>query len=183
MQTIIARWQTWSQNGLEHLVLKTGEAGIEADSALIGITGSEQFAARYRLSCNQDWAVRRIKIEIIGREDILEFKSNGSGEWKDRNDNPQPQFQGAIDIDISATPFTNSLPVNRLKLNFNKSQDLLVVYINLPDLNVNIDRQRYTCLETGRLYKFESLDLDFSQILEMDRDGLVLSYPGLFRRS
>jgi hypothetical protein len=45
--------------------------------------------------------------------------------------------------------------------------------------------QRYTCLEKsdrGGLYRFLSLDGEFTADLPVDAGGLVLDYPGLFRR-
>ena len=47
---------------------------------------------------------------------------------------------------------------------------------------VTTDRQRYTCLEPDRRYRYESLDRDFTREIEVDDDGLVVTYPGLFRR-
>ncbi len=47
------------------------------------------------------------------------------------------------------------------------------------------DRQRYTCLELnadGGLYKYEGLESDFIAELPVDSDGLVIDYPGLFKR-
>ena len=42
-------------------------------------------------------------------------------------------------------------------------------------------QQRYTNLGGGR-YRFESLDDDFTADLTVDEAGLVVDYPGLFRR-
>jgi hypothetical protein len=44
------------------------------------------------------------------------------------------------------------------------------------------DRQRYTCLEPLRAYRYESLDSDFVREIQVDQNGLVVTYPGLFRR-
>jgi hypothetical protein len=52
----------------------------------------------------------------------------------------------------------------------------------VPSLNVTADPQRYTCLEPMRRYRFESLDSDFVREIEVDKNGLVVLYPGLFRR-
>jgi len=49
-------------------------------------------------------------------------------------------------------------------------------------LTVTIDPQRYTCLEPMRRYRYESLDSDFTREIEVDLDGLVVVYPGLFKR-
>ncbi len=44
------------------------------------------------------------------------------------------------------------------------------------------DPQRYNCLDPGRLYRYESLASGFAREIEVDPDGLVLAYPGLFER-
>jgi hypothetical protein len=51
-------------------------------------------------------------------------------------------------------------------------------------LDVRAVDQRYTCLQTsahGAVYRFESGD--FSADLSVDRDGLVIDYPGGWRRA
>jgi hypothetical protein len=52
----------------------------------------------------------------------------------------------------------------------------------LPELTVTTDRQRYTCIEPNRRYRYESLDSDFTRDIEVDGHGLVVTYPDLFRR-
>jgi hypothetical protein len=93
-----------------------------------------------------------------------------------------PQLGGAVDIDISITPFTNTLPIRRLNLRTGQSEEILTVYIRVPGLSITTDRQRYTCLETGRRYRYDSLDSDFTREIEINVNGLVVIYPGLFRR-
>lgn len=44
------------------------------------------------------------------------------------------------------------------------------------------DPQRYTCLEPHKLYRYESLDSDFTRDITVDENDLVIEYPGLFRR-
>ena len=64
-------------------------------------------------------------------------------------------------------------------------EDLAVVYLAVPELALEPAQQRYTCLEkspTGGLYRFESLASGFQVDLPVDADGLVLDYPGVFRR-
>ena len=93
-----------------------------------------------------------------------------------------PGLDGAIDVDISATPFTNTLPIRRLQLAPGDSAEIRTAYIHLPDLEIVRDPQRYTCLEPLRRYRYESLDSDFVREIEVDADGLVVTYPGLFKR-
>ncbi|MCL4245981.1 MAG: putative glycolipid-binding domain-containing protein, partial [Candidatus Dadabacteria bacterium] len=88
----------------------------------------------------------------------------------------------AIDVDIFPTPFTNTIPIRRLGLGAGQSADIIVAYIKLPEMSVTSDPQRYTCVMPLKIYRFESLDSDFKCDIEVDEDGLVVSYPGLFRR-
>ena len=87
-----------------------------------------------------------------------------------------------MDVDITATPFTNTLPIRRLGLGAGAAADITTVYITVPDLTITTDPQRYTCLEPNRSYIYESRDSDFRRQIETDERGLVLTYPGLFRR-
>jgi uncharacterized protein len=51
---------------------------------------------------------------------------------------------------------------------------------------VGPERQRYGCLEAqadGGLYRFEALPSGFTAELPVDAEGLVIDYPGLFRRA
>ena len=97
-----------------------------------------------------------------------------------------PELDGCIDVDISATPFTNTLPIRRLGLEPGESEELAVTYVRVPELLVGAERQRYSCLEAqanGELYRFEALPSGFTAELPIDAEGLVIDYPGLFRRA
>ena len=88
----------------------------------------------------------------------------------------------------SATPFTNTLPIRRLALQPGSSATLNMLYIAIPQMHIEVAEQRYTCLEvtaSGGQYRYESLANGvswFTAELAVDNEGLVLDYPGLFRR-
>jgi hypothetical protein len=92
-----------------------------------------------------------------------------------------PEFDGCLDIDISATPFTNSLPIRRLHLQPGQAEEIRVLFIDVPTLEIEHADQRYTGLADGAV-RFESLGTDFVRELAIDPDGLVVTYPGLFTR-
>ena len=181
-RTLDARWQDWSGEGLEHLSLREAPDGIAAESVILSPPGVPIFAARYRILCDARWRARRLEVSLVGQDRGLELSSDGAGLWSDGSGAHRPDLAGATDVDLSATPFTNTLPIRRLELGGGQSATIRVVYVQLPDLTVSIDRQRYTCLEPGRRYRYESVDSDFTREIEVDDDGLVMTYPGLFRR-
>lgn len=180
---IIARWQDWAGDGIEHLVLRQTSSEVVAESAVITKLDGKPLALRYRIRCDLNWRVRKVELARIGDDRQIELASDGVGNWLDGAGKAQPQLGGAIDIDISATPFTNTLPIRRLALPHGKSGEIIAVYILLPDLTITTDRQRYTRLDAdGRRYRYESVDSDFTREIEVDEPGLVVTYPGLFRR-
>ena len=180
--TIVARWQDWSGSGLEHLCLRKTADRIVAEAAVLGSAEDELFAIRYRILCDKFWRVKEVGLERIGFDRSIKLAGDAAGNWMDGSSVPLPQLRGAIDVDISATPFTNTLPIRRLSMRLGQSEEILAVYIQVPSLAVSTDRQRYTCLEAGKRYRYESVDSDFTRDIEVDEHGLVVNYPGLFRR-
>jgi hypothetical protein len=168
--------------GLEHLVLREDEDGIRADSLVIGQADGEPLAARYSIVCIGEWRTRAVAVTLVGQGERVQISSDGAGNWRDASGDPIEVLNGAFDVDITATPFTNTLPLRRLGLGAGESADILVAYIDVPSLTVTADPQRYTCLEPMRRYRFESLDSDFAREIEVDEHGLVVLYPGLFKR-
>ena len=178
---ILARWKDWTDIGREHLVLKETADCVFAESVIIADVDGESIAVRYRITCDPTWRVRRAEVGRVGDDGPRVLESDGLGNWRDSAGIVQPQLSGAIDIDISVTPFTNTLPIRRLNLNKGDAAEILVVYFQLPSLAISTDRQRYTHLAGGR-YRYESIDSDFTRDIEVDEHGLVITYPGLFRR-
>jgi hypothetical protein len=179
----VARWQDWSGKSIEHLVVRVDPDEIVAEAAILATIDDDTFAARYRILCDRSWRVRKVEVGQIGHDRTVELGSDGAGNWVDASGTPLAQLKGAIDIDISITPFTNTLPIRRLRLQPGQSEEILAVYVQLPDLTVTTDRQRYTGLEPGRLYRYESINSEFTRDIEVDDQGLVVTYPGLFRRT
>ena len=67
-----------------------------------------------------------------------------------------------------------------------ESAEISVAYFDEADLQPWPEPQRYTCLEKGTgggLYRFLSLYGGFTADLPVDAEGLVLDYPGLFKRA
>jgi hypothetical protein len=181
-QSIVARWQDWDAKGIEHLVLREGARAIVAESVVVGSADGAVFALRYRIRCDKSWRVRSAEVDLLGSDRKIEIVGDGKGNWSDASGKRLPKLTGAIDIDLSATPFTNTLPIRRLKLRDGQSAEIVAVYILVPALTMTTDPQRYTCLEPRKRYRYESIDSDFTRDIEIDNRALVVTYPGLFRR-
>ncbi|WP_420961356.1 putative glycolipid-binding domain-containing protein [Brucella sp. IR073] len=176
------RWRSTEGEGLEHLVLTPLDGGIHADSVVIGERGGLPYGIRYRIYCDPNWTVRAFTIESMTGQHLA-LMSDGEGHWRTPAGEAQPQFDGCIDIDLSGTPFTNTLPIRRLSLTPQAgTAKLTMLYVPFDSFEPFRDGQHYTCLEQERLYRYETEDRSFTADLPVDEDGLVLDYPGLFER-
>lgn len=85
-------------------------------------------------------------------------------------------------LDIPPTPFTNSLPINRLRVKKGEEHQIRVIYLDLLEKQIKPVRQQYTRLsETAYLY--QNVPNDFEAKIEVDEFGLVVDYPLLFIRT
>ena len=181
-RVIIVRWQDWSGKGVEHCVVRCARTSYSADGVVISGADGQDFAVRYQIRCDGSWILQHASIQIVGEQRKVELMSDGTGKWTDASGNRLPALAGAIDIDLSVSPFTNTLPIRRLQLAKGSSAEIRAAYVHFPDLAIVGDPQRYTCLEPLQRYRYESLDSDFVREIEVDEDGLVVTYPGLFKR-
>ena len=179
IQTRIIRWREDEAAGIEHVVVAQSHDAICFDGVVV--PGDPGFAATYRIECAPDWSVRRLDVGLVGRAVRLRLGHDGQGRWW-RDGRPEAALDGILEPDLSISPLTNSFPIRRLGLGRGEGADIRAAYVSFPDLEVSADPQRYTCVEPGRLYRYDSRDSDFTRDIEVDGDGLVIDYPGLFRR-
>ena len=179
-------WTPWNEPGLEHLHLVQDNEEVVADGGIIGMKEGKPFCIWYEIHCDAQWRVRRLSLDLLGRDaQWIRLQADGKGHWSTIHGESLTALNGCIDIDISATPFTNTLPIRRLQLARSQSSEIKVVYIAVPEMELKPAMQRYTCLEIkayGRLYKYESLPSGYTNEFWVDTDGLIIDYPGLFRR-
>ena len=178
-------WSNQAATGLEHFYLRRGDDEIMADGIVIGVDENVAFCIRYTINCDLKWQVRKVVVRSLDEnEQTVRLVSDGFGNWTNESGHLVPELRGCFDIDIAATPFTNTLPIRRLGLISGESAEIKVVYFTIPEMRVSVEPQRYTCLEAssaGGKYKFESLDGGFTAVLTVDADGFVEDYPQLFK--
>lgn len=155
---------------------------LPTDAALSGFVGTRGVVdtpdgrLAYRVETDADGVFRLADLAIGGRTLALSFSD---GRWL-VNGEHRGDLDGATEIDIQATPLTNTLPIRRLDLAVGESADIDTAWIAVPALTVVRDPQRYTRVGE-RQWLYESRDSDFRAVLTVDDEGVVLDYPGLFR--
>jgi hypothetical protein len=178
-----ALWTPWDGIGLEHLRLTTRPERVSADGLVVTVCAGQIYRVNYEVRCDARWRVRELRVtaQATGSLTSLTLNGDGGGHWTSPDGAPLPALDGCVDVDLAFSPFTNTLPIRRLALKPGAAAELAVVYVALPALEPAPDGQRYTCLAPNH-YRYDSLASDFTAELPLDADGLVLDYPGLFRR-
>ena len=179
-------WQpTWNPDheavGLEHLLL----SDTEASAVVLAIDETAgPFRLSYRLAWGRSWQLRQadLLVDTDQASRALSLRTDSQGHWRDGNNRTLRELEGCLDIDIWPTPFTNSFPIRREPMAVGERRVFRMAWVSAPELTVQAKPQAYTRL-AERLYRFESLDGSGFQVdLPVDEDGIVLDYPGLFRR-
>jgi hypothetical protein len=167
--------------GLEHLLL----SATRADAVVLAFDEDRgPFRLRYHLAWEASWQLHEaeLTLETGHATRSLILRTDGQGRWRDGHGRAMDELEGCMDIDIWPTPFTNSFPIRRTPLAVGERREFLMAWVDGTKLTVHAQAQAYTRL-AERLYLFESLDRSgFQAELPVDEDGIVLDYPGLFRR-
>ena len=182
MQTNLL-WAGREYHSIENCLVDTTNKGSEITSTIIGHYDNKIYQVEYRIKTNHNWET--VFFEINSRHNnriqSLLFEGDGKGNWTSNNKQAS-QFKGCIDIDIPLTAFTNTLPINRLKLIQDQEQEIQVIYLDLLEEQIKPVRQKYKRLSNTE-YHYENVPNDFEANIQVDESGFVIDYPMLFVRT
>lgn len=175
----IIRWRSLQAPGLEHFRITQMPDAIHAHSILLGEHDGRPFGVHYTAMLSPNWVFRSLDVE---RDDgqTLALTRDDEGRWT-CNGVDRPDLAGCVDIDISGSPFTNSLPIRREMLAPYEPTRFVMAFVPLDSLAPFPDGQVYTDLGHGK-YRYQAEDRSFSAEIQFDEDRLVVSYPPLFER-
>ncbi|TDE10965.1 putative glycolipid-binding domain-containing protein [Jiangella asiatica] len=171
-------WTALSWPAIEHLDLRADRSSVVADAVVVALDGRPTRLG-YRIVAAPDWTVRRLELRPHGEPDLV-LERRAGDRWYDGAGVERHELAGCVDVDIALTPFTNTLPIRRVGLAAGDSADLRMVYVQVEHgLDVIAVDQYYMRLGADT-YRYRSGD--FTADLTVDVDGLVIDYPGLWRR-
>ncbi len=177
-------WSRLDEPGTEHLRLTEEQHSITANGLIIAVTDNVPYRISYTIHCDAFWRVHEVRVELLdSHTPKLHLRANGKGNWTTDANEHVASLIGCIDVDISATPFTNTLAIQRLNLAVDEIAEITVAYIKVPEMRVTSVKQRYTCLDSsGERYQYAGYPSGYQAEITVDRDKLVIEYPELFTR-
>lgn len=168
-------WSTWNGDGVEEVTLQWENEGWTAS----GVVARER--VQYVLRLSPSWQVRQFLLFRDLDEPDLWLATDGSARWGEMNGAHRVELDGCYDIHLAITPFTSTLPIKRLPLHVGDTADIPVVHVDAETLEARPELQRYARVGTHR-WVFTQLESGWTQDFDVDDHGVVIDYPGLFRR-
>jgi uncharacterized protein len=156
--------------------------GIHGHGLAVGKTdGDIPFAIEYDLALTADWDIKEGSIKSLLDDRFIKLVHKGN-QWYDGADHHLVEFDGVDLVDISISPFTNTLPIRRLKFEGNQPQVVDIIYFDENKFSLRRVKQIYS--QVGELtYQYRDTEIpDFVSDIMVDNDGLVIDFPGIFRR-
>jgi uncharacterized protein len=176
-------WSGREYYSLENCFVSTAGSDWQISSVIIGMYKESIYKVEYLIRTTRKWETRSIELRSWNANTFRELKLEGDGMGVWHSDGKElDAFKGCIDVDISLTPFTNTLPIKRLQLPENESQEIKVIHFDVLADEIRSVTQCYTRLPEKK-YRFENVPNDFEADIEVDEFGLVIDYPQLFVRS
>jgi uncharacterized protein len=189
-------WQRLDLAGAEHVIFDDRH-GLVARGVAVA-AGPVPYSCQYELATDGDWASNRFMATVEGGGWLRSVRmERAAGTWRvttaEQGDlssvlskalppgAEQPdRLDDAIDVDLYASPLTNTLPLRRLGLTEpGTTETIVAAWVLLPSLAVIANTQTYTVLGAGRVrYSSGSFTAD----IDVDEDGYVVRYPDLAAR-
>lgn len=175
-------WRRTDLPGAEHVRLWRGAHGYRLEGTAVLAEDGEPLRVEYEVACTAGWETRTVRAVLArGAETLrVELAAEG-GRWL-RDGVEAPAVAGCLDVDLSVSPATNTLPIRRLGLEVGESREVVAAWLRFPGLELEPLRQRYTRLSERR-YRYESPAHDFTAEVEVDEMGLVVRYPPGWERA
>lgn len=175
-------WRRVDQPGLEYSKLVAVDGEWYLTGTVVLVQDGMPCELRYRVVCDESW--RTVSADIRGTLGVqpvnIQIANDGALGWV-MNGGLCAGLEGCVDIDLSFTPSTNTLPIRRLNLDVGESADVSAAWLRFPDLALERLDQRYTRTDETT-YRYESSGGEFMRELNVNGSRLVLEYPGLWER-
>jgi hypothetical protein len=171
-------WQDLETGALDRCGLEAGPDGLRLSGVVLTAAHGTPLDVRYLVETDPGGLTRRVELELDGGAVRRVLLADGAGRWRWDGGPELAGVAGALDVDLTVTPATNTLPIRRLGLEVGQAAELLMAWVQFPGLEVVGSAQRYQRLAPDR-WRFSTGD--FTAELLVDPDGLVLDYGGLFR--
>jgi uncharacterized protein len=173
-------WRCLFQPGMEYFNLwQEGEHWRLEGSVVLALDGYPT-EVLYHVFCNAQWQTVRVDIDMnIGATTrelriLVDEKHHWHVDGKELR-----AVRGCLDVDLSVTPATNTLPIRRLNLPVGEKAEVTAAWVRFPELTLQTLTQNYQRIEENR-YWYQSELGNKIWDLTVDEMGIVRRYAELW---
>ncbi len=167
-------WTSANPPGVEACTVTGGPSGWVFEGKVVRRAGGTPVLLTYEIETDPGWRTKKVAIEEVfqGKKRSLRLSVEGSRWFV--NGEGDPRLGGCLDVDLEASPVTNTLPIRRAGPRVGSRVDVTACWVRFPTLEVAPLRQSYERLGP-RTYRYASAT-GFSAKVEVDGFGLVRRY-------
>jgi len=166
----LVAWEWTDRAGLEAARVASGADGVTADGRVV--LGGAPLAVRYRVRHDESWRFRDARVEAGGR--TVEIARDAAGAWR-AGGAARPDLAGCEDVDLQASPYTNTPPIAAAALALGARRRSRVAWVLFPSLEIRAVEQEFVGPDAER-YRYRNFDSGFVGELTVDADSLVVAY-------
>ena len=174
-------WRNLLAGGMEYFELrKHGDCHVLRGKVVSVLEPAQPLFVSYEVVCDSQWHTREARILQVngGEQHELNIEVHGTG-WK-VNGKMIPELENCLDIDLSISPSTNTLPLRRLNLQRGQSQRVIAAWVRFPSLEISPLEQTYKRLDQTRYWYTSATG--FEAEIRVDAASVVFDYPGVWTR-
>lgn len=176
-------WRRLDLPGHDSARLTAGPAGPLLEGTAVFAESHQVCLLHYRVTCDAQW--RTIAAQITGWVDTapvdVDIVVDAARVWT-VNGHRCPDLTGCLDLDLSFTPATNTLPIRRSRLTIGGRADVRVAWLPFPGPPALEALEQTYERVGGARYRFTADGGAFESMLDTNVAGFVTSYPGLWRQ-
>jgi uncharacterized protein len=144
-------------------------------------TGPDVLGCWFQVGLLDDWTTYVVNVVAFGAAGTrMRALRVEDGAWE-LDGEPAPYLDGCLDVDVAATPLTNTFPIRRYAdLAVGERRTAPVAWVAVPSLEVTRVEQTYERLGADR-WRYSDPDHGAFELV-VDEDGLVVDYEGFATR-
>ena len=169
-------WKALYTPGAEYFNLWEEDGGWKLEGMVALALDGYPTQVRYHVLCNDRWETQAVDVEMKtgSTERTLKITVGEKHRWY-ADGKELRAVRGCVDVDLSITPATNTLPIRRLNLAVGENKVVTAAWVRFPELTVQTLTQKYIHVD-GERYWYQSDLSDKVWNLEVDELGLVRRY-------
>ena len=177
----LALWRRHDVAGHDACRLLRFEGGWQLNGTAVFLNEGSPANLAYGVACDARWATRTGFVRgWSGSMEVNVSVERAEGGWT-VNGSVVSGLEGCVDLDLGFTPATNLIQLRRLALGIGDSVEVAVAWLDVPQGSLEHLGQTYE-RRSEHSYRYEAPRFGYSAGLDVDSDGFVREYPGLWTR-